>query len=59
MPKFNIDIPHIQTATYALEAETWQDAVEQASDLADKEGLETTGTVRVYDKHHEPVDTWA
>lgn len=58
MPIYNIEVPHIRIERFNVSADTWQEAVEKASDLADEMGLNTAGAVSVYDAQLNPVDTW-
>ena len=57
MPTFNIMVLHIAERFEEVNAKHWVDAVSIAEERAREAGLHTTGTCRVYDENHQPVDT--
>ena len=58
MPEFNIVVPHLVQTTFKVEANTWQEAVDLASNHVDERGFQNVGAFRVLDADKNPVDTF-
>jgi hypothetical protein len=58
-PRFNITMTVFTMKTFTVAADNWQEAIDKASDRADKQGLDTHGSVRVADADGNPIDTFA
>jgi hypothetical protein len=59
MTEFNIEVTHAETKNYNVNSDTWAEAVEIASVMAENDHLDIIGGVRVLDGNYRPVDTWA
>lgn len=59
MPRHRFQITHtvLTEKTMTVAADSWQEAIERASERADRQGLDTTGSVRVADSDGNPIDT--
>jgi len=56
---YKIAVPHRAVEVFTIKADTWQEAVEVASNSADELGLESIGGFGVYNADDRPIDTFA